>query len=127
MQTKEKIWTEEKVILAFEEAIRTLRKLPTSRIQGYFNSWPQVIYKEIEILRMQKKPIKLSATPESVARLEKVCVWINFLNEADDRKLIWLRAARTPWKIICNEFGVSRATANRKWKNSIVTIMNNLE
>lgn len=44
MQNKEKIWTEEKVILAFKEAIRTLKKLPPAKVRGYFNIWPQVIY-----------------------------------------------------------------------------------
>lgn len=126
MQNKEKIWTEELVVAAFEEAIRTIKKLPSAKLRDYFTSWPQVIYKEIEILRMDQKPKKWPATPEAISRMEKVCGWIFFLEEVEERKIIWLRAARTPWKLICCEFCISRATANRKWKNAIRTITQNL-
>ncbi len=119
MQNKEKIWTEEMVILAFEEAIRTLKKLPTAKLRDYFTSWPQVVYSEIEILRMDQRPKKWPATPEAISRMEKACGWILLLKEVEERKIIWLRAKRTPWKMICGELGFSRATANRKWKSAI--------
>lgn len=119
MQNKEKIWTEEMVILAFEEAIRTLKKLPTAKLRDYFTSWPQVVYSEIEILRMDQRPKKWPATPEAISRMEKACGWILLLKEVEERKIIWLRAKRTPWKLICGELGFSRATANRKWKSAI--------
>ncbi|MBU6141376.1 MAG: helix-turn-helix domain-containing protein [Proteobacteria bacterium] len=119
MQNKEKIWTEEMVIHAFEEAIRTLKKLPTAKLRDYFTSWPQVVYSEIEILRMDQRPKKWPATPEAISRMEKACGWILLLKEIEERKIIWLRAKRTPWKLICGELGFSRATANRKWKSAI--------
>ena len=119
MQNKEKIWTEEMVILAFEEAIRTLKKLPTAKLRDYFTSWPQVVYSEIEILRMDQRPKKWPATPEAISRMEKACGWILLLKEVEERKIIWLRAKRTPWKLICGELCFSRATANRKWKSAI--------
>ena len=126
MQNKEKIWTEEMVISAFEEAIRTLKKLPSAKLRDYFTSWPEVIYTPIEIIRMDQKPLKLTASAESVSRLEKTCAWINFIESVDDRKIIWLRASKAPWQLICNQFGISRATANRKWKNAILTITHKL-
>jgi hypothetical protein len=126
MQNKEIIWTEEMVIKAFEDAMRTLKKLPTAKLRDYFTSWPQVIYKEIEILRMDQKPKKWPATPEAIARMEKTCSWIHFLESVEERKIVWLRAKKTPWQLICGEFGISRATANRKWKNSIRIITQNL-
>ncbi len=119
MENKEKIWTEEMVIHAFEEAIRTLKKLPSEKLRDYFTSWPEVIYTPIEIIRMDQKPKKWPATRESISRMEKTCAWIHFLTEIEERKIIWLRAKRTPWKLICGELGFSRATANRKWKNAI--------
>jgi len=126
MQNKKNIWTEEMVIHAFEEAIRTLKKLPSVKLNDYFSSWPEIIYSEIEIIKMDQKSRKWPASSESISRLEKVCVWINFLKEIDERKLIWLRAKKTPWQLICREFGISRATANRKWKNSIRQITQKL-
>lgn len=126
MQNKEIIWTEEMVVKAFEDAMRTLKKLPTAKLRDYFTSWPQVIYKEIEILRMDQKPKKWPATPEAIARMEETCSWIHFLESVEERKIVWLRAKKTPWQLICGEFGISRATANRKWKNSIRIITQNL-
>ncbi len=75
MENKEKIWTEAEVIKAFEEAIRTLKKLPSESLRDYFTIWPEVIYTPIEIIRMDQAqtPSKLSATPESISRMEKVC------------------------------------------------------
>lgn len=122
MQNKEKIWTEEMVEKTFEEAIRTMQKLPTAKLRDYFTSWPQVIYSEIEILRMDQKPKKWPATPEAISRMEKACGWVLLLKEIEERKIIWLRAKRTPWKLICGELGFSRATANRKWKSAILQI-----
>ena len=119
MENKEKIWTEEMVEKTFEEAIRTMQKLPTAKLRDYFTSWPQVIYSEIEILRMDQKPKKWPATPEAISRMEKACGWVLLLKEVEERKLVWLRAKRTPWKLICGELGFSRATANRKWKSAI--------
>ena len=126
MQNKEIIWTEEMVIRAFEEAIRTMKKLPSAKLRDYFTSWPQVVYSEIEIIRMDQTPKKWPATPEAISRMEKACNWVLLLKEVEERKIIWLRAKRTPWQLICGEFGISRATANRKWKNAIRTITQNL-
>ena len=119
MQNKEKIWTEELVVAALEEAIRTIKKLPSAKLRDYFTSWPQVVYSEIEIIRMDQRPKKWPATPEAISRMEKACGWILLLKEVEERKIIWLRAKRTPWKLICGELGFSRATANRKWKSAI--------
>ena len=126
MQNNEKIWTEEMVILAFEEAVRTLKKLPSEKLRDYFTSWPEVIYSRAEMRQMDQKPKKWPATPEAISRLEQTCSWIHFLEEVEERKLIWLRAKRIPWQLICGEFGFSRATANRKWKNAIRRITQKL-
>ncbi len=48
MENKEIVWTEEMVIRAFEEALRTMRKLPSAKLRDYFTSWPQVIYSELK-------------------------------------------------------------------------------
>lgn len=119
MQNNQIIWDEDSVAKAFEEAIRTLKKLPSAKLRDYFTSWPEVIYTEREIARMDQKPKKWPATPEAISRLEMVCGWIHFLDEVEDRKIVWLRAEKTPWKLICIEFAISRATANRKWQNAI--------
>ncbi|WP_442971791.1 DUF6362 family protein [Rhodoplanes sp. Z2-YC6860] len=48
--------------------------------------------------------------------------WLDWVNP-DDVELVIARARRTRWKPICLKFGVSRATAHRKWQRSIETIV----
>ena len=42
----DRTWTADDVADHFEEAFRTLRKLPPVRVQGYFNAWPQLVRTE---------------------------------------------------------------------------------
>ena len=42
-------WTADCVADHFEEAFRTLRKLPPVKAQGYFNTWPDIVRTSREI------------------------------------------------------------------------------
>ncbi len=126
MENKEKIWTEQEVIKAFEEAIRTLKKLPSERLRDYFTIWPEVVYTPIELVRMDKTARKWSATPEAISRMEKFCRWIHLLESVEERRIVWLRAARISWRFICYEFGISRGTGYLRWKKAILTITKKL-
>lgn len=41
--------------------------------------------------------------------------WLSWL-EPDDTEIVVARLQGTPWKLICWRFGISRATANRRWR-----------
>ena len=107
-------WTAKLVEDHFEEAIVTLKKLPSVQQRGYFNSWPDMIYSPNELLFQEKKTKRLVATPESITRLEQTFEWINWIT-VEERKLIWRRAKKQHWKTICWELGCDRTTAWRKW------------
>ena len=49
--------TGEAVADHFEEAVRTLRKLPPVRVTGYFNAWPEVLRSAKEIAAMEPEPM----------------------------------------------------------------------
>ena len=49
-------------------------------------------------------------------------LWLRWL-EKDNARLLWLRANRKPWKKICWDLGISRATANRRWQYGIAVIV----
>ena len=119
-------WTKEQVAERFEAAVRTLRRLPPVRVRGYISSWPEIIYTKIEIAMMDQKPKRWPPTAEAISEMEETCKWINLLTEIDDRKIIWYRASRLPWKEICIKLGVARSTANWRWQNAILTITNKL-
>ena len=46
-------WTADCVADHFEEAFRTLRKLPPVKAQGYFNTWPDIVRTSREIAAME--------------------------------------------------------------------------
>jgi predicted DNA-binding protein (UPF0251 family) len=49
-------------------------------------------------------------------------LWI----DEPERKLIWSRAARVPWKQITYEMGVDRTTAWRRWQLALAKIASRL-
>ena len=120
-----KQWTEVMVAKHFAEAINTLKKLPSSRLKGYFSTWPDIIRSPNELASQEKSPVQLRAMPDAISRLEQTFAWMMWL-EVDERKLIWKRAAKVGWRSICLEFGYNRATAWRKWKIALQKLANKL-
>ena len=98
------------------EAARTLRRLPEERVQSYFSTWPKIKRDEMEILQMEKEPMRVRATSDDITEMEEVLfVWLRWL-EGDERKLVWQRAERVRWKLICAQFGVGRTKAWEMYK-----------
>jgi len=47
--------------------------------------------------------------------------WLEWL-EPEEAQLVSMRLKREPWKIICWHFGITRATANRRWQHALCLI-----
>ena len=120
-----KRWTPSMVADQLEDTIRTLEKLPPVVVQGYINLWPSIKYTELEILQQEKLPIKLRARLDEITRLEETFSWMGCL-EIDERKLIWKRAAKVRWKVICREWGCDRSTVWRQWVIALTKIATHL-
>ena len=118
-------WTADCVADHFEEAFRTLRKLPPVKAQGYFNTWPDIVRTSREIAAMEPQPMRVwpsAASPSNrCTRLEETFDWVLWIEEAE-RKLVWSRAARVPWKQISGELGCDRTTAWRRWQLALTKI-----
>lgn len=98
------------------DAARTLRRLPEERVKGYFSTWPKIKRDEMEILQMEKEPMRIRPTSDDITQMEEVLfVWLRWL-EVDERKLVWQRAERVRWKLICAQFGVGRTKAWEMYK-----------
>ncbi len=53
---------------------------------------------------------------DDITQMEEVLfVWLRWL-EVDERKLVWQRAERVRWKLICAQFGVGRTKAWEMYK-----------
>ncbi|MCC5993795.1 MAG: helix-turn-helix domain-containing protein [Rhodobacteraceae bacterium] len=114
-------WTADDVADHFEEAFRTLRRLPPVKVQGYFNAWPQIKRSPREIAAMEAEPMRVWPSAAAITRLEQTFDWVLWVEEGE-RKLIWSRAARVPWKQISGELGCDRSTAWRRWQLALTKI-----
>jgi hypothetical protein len=115
-------WTREKVEDRLTEAADVLRRLPEQRIQGYFSTWPQIVREFSDLVGQEARRLRRPPPlPDAISRMEKALSWLAWL-EPEDGKLVWARAERTPWKPICWRFGISRATAHRRWEYGLSLI-----
>ena len=98
-----------------------LRKLPPVKAQGFFNAWPQIVRTSREIAAMEPEPMRVWPSTAAITRLEQTSDWVLWIEEAE-RKLVWSRAARVPWKQISGELGCDRTTAWRRWQLALTKI-----
>jgi len=119
------IWTADDVADHFEEAFRTLRKLPPVKARGYHSAWPDFVRLTKEIAAMDPQPIRVGPSAAAMTRLEQTFDWVLWIDEAE-RKLIWARAARVPWKQISGELGCDRTTVWRRWQIALTKIASRL-
>jgi len=117
----ERHWTADDVADHFEEAFRTLRKLPAVKARGHFSGWPQVLRSPREIAAMEPEPMRVWPSAAAITRLEQTFDWVLWIEEAE-RRLVWSRAARVPWKQIAGEMGCDRTTAWRRWQLALTKI-----
>ena len=115
-------WTRDMVEERVKEAAAVLAKLPGPRAQGYFSTWPDMLFSAREIARQEPKPMRVLPSPQAISRMEETLTWNRFL-EPDEAHLMWARAEGVPWKGICYRFGISRPTANRRWDYALSVIV----
>ena len=112
-------WTPSLVEDRLAEAADTLRRLPETRIQGHASTWPPYVQECLE-----STEVKLRRPPPSAAaitRMDEALPWLRHLDPTD-AKIIWLRATNAPWKVICWQVGMTRATAHRHWLFALCVI-----
>ena len=114
-------WTADCVADHFDEAFRTLRKLPPVKAKGYFNVWPEIARTRREIAAMEPQKMRIWPSPAAITRLEQTSDWVLWIS-VEERKLVWSRAARVPWKQISGELGCDRTTAWRRWQLALTKI-----
>ena len=71
---------------------------------------------------MDRKPIKIRPTTEQITQMDEVLEWLEVL-EPWERKLVWKRGARIPWKVLSYEFGLHRSNLSRHYEKALVKIL----
>jgi hypothetical protein len=115
-------WTTAQVQDRLELAADVFAQLPAVRPQGYFNAWPEYFHSFADQVGQEPQMRRPRPSPRQITEAEEAMLWLRWL-EKDDAQIVWLRANRTPWKPICWELGISRATANRRWQYGIAVIV----
>lgn len=119
-------WTIDDVAARFAEAADVGRRLPSVRVQGYFNTWPAIVHREWETLSATEKPLQhLPPTPAAIERMLETIRWTQWLEE-EQRHLVWMRAKQYEWRDICRRFGCDRTTAWRRWHKALLIVALNL-
>jgi len=114
--------TEKDIAARFEQALYTLKRLPKPCVMGYHTLWPTIVYTALEIMQQEKKRFRLGPPlPRAIDRMEETFTWIGWL-EPEERHLVWLRAARMPWRVICTHLGVCRKIAWKRWMAALLKI-----
>jgi hypothetical protein len=119
-------FTPELVVDRLEEAAHTLRRLPPVKVQGYVSSWPAVVRDSHEAYGYNEAQVKLGP-PSSVKidEMDEALHWMLCLNK-EEAKLVWLRANRVRWKVICIHFGLKKTKAHGLWLMCVYKIVASL-
>lgn len=104
-----------------ESAVYVMKLLPPVKAQGYRSTMPDIIYTPQELILMDKKPIKIRPTSEQLTQMDEVLEWLEVL-EPWERKLVWKRGGRIPWKILSYEFGLHRSNLCRHYEKALIKI-----
>ena len=115
-------WTTAQVQERLEAAADVFAQLPGVKPKGYFNVWPEYLHSFDDQVGQEPQMRRPRPSPRQITKAEEAMLWLRWL-EKDDARLLWLRANRRPWKPICWELGISRATANRRWQYGLAVIV----
>jgi len=115
-------WTPEGVEDRLNEAADVLKRLPDQNVRGYFTVWPEISRSFADLVGAPPGTMRLPRPPAAaISRMEETLTWLRFL-EPEDGKLVWMRAEGHRWKAVCWRFGISRATAHRRWQYGLSVI-----
>lgn len=112
----------EKIKNDLETAAYVERLLPPVRAPKYRSCMPEIVYTAQELIFMEKKPIKVYPSQEQISLWERVMLmWLPILL-VDERRLVWKRANHIPWKLLCQEFCVSRQGLSKSYNVALAKI-----
>lgn len=115
-------WTRAQVQDRLESAADVMRQLPSVKPQGYFSAWPEYHHSFADQVGQEPRMKRPRPSPRAISEAEEAMLWLRWL-EPEDAHLVWMRATGSPWKPICWRFGISRATANRRWEYGLSVIV----
>ncbi len=114
-------WTPSLVEERLAEAAYVLKRLPEEKVQGYFSTWPTMLYEFSDLVGQEPKPMRVLPSPAAISRMEETLSWTVGLDPIDG-KIIWMRAYGERWKTICWTVGLQRSAAHQHWIYALCVI-----
>ena len=115
-------WTTAQVQDRLESAADVVRQLPGVMPRGYFTAWPEYFHTFADQVGQEPRMRRPRPSPRAITEAEEAMLWLRWL-EVEDARLVWARVSGARWKDLCWRFGISRATANRRWQYGIAVIV----
>lgn len=115
-------WTRADVEARLESAAYVMHFMPKDKPGWSTKAWPTYQHDFSDKVGQPPEGRRPRPSPRSISEAEAAMLWLRWL-DVEDAKLVWARADGTPWKPICWKFGVSRATARRRWEYALSVIV----
>ena len=114
-------WTATLVLLRFEEAAETLRRLPPARWRPQLVSWPAIVRSAAEIAAATPQPRRLPPRAAAIDRLDGTLVWLGWV-PPDSARIVWARANGSSWREIAALAGQSTRTCQRRMTEALLAV-----
>jgi hypothetical protein len=111
-------WTAALVAERLAEAADVLDRLPEPKVRGFYSLLP-LLPDAPAGDGARTRPA--APAPEAIDRMDEAIGWLCSL-DAEERRLVWLRAEGLPWKRISHRFGIGRTTAWQRWTMAVLKI-----
>lgn len=108
----------EKLKRQLQFAAKVMMQLPSAKVQGYRQFWPQIIHSKEEKLRWEPEEYRRLPTKAEIDLMERILEYYKPLDPFET-KLVWQRAEGKPWKCLSLDLGYSRAYLASKYDAAI--------
>ena len=115
-------WTVSQAADRLELAADVMHSLPAVKPRGFFNAWPDYVPSFADKVGQQPRMRRPLPSPRMITEADEAMLWLRWV-EPDIARILWARANRLPWKGICYEHAISRATANRRHDYGLAVIV----
>lgn len=110
----------------FEEAARTLRRLPDYKPGALKSAWPEIVQSIHTAYGYDPARIpRVAPSPKAISEMEEAFGWLLWL-EPVPAHIVWMRAEGMRWRTICTRLGLTRSNAWTIWVTALLFIANRL-
>lgn len=108
----------EKLKNMLEKCAEIMSRMPSAKVQGYRSYWPEIVHSYEERCRWENTKPFVAPNKVEIAFMEQVLEYYRPL-DAFETKLVWMRSAKMPWKVVCRRLKLSRSHLAAKFDEAL--------